>query len=68
MFQLLSSYPVVSQTLRKAYIKDAAGAATKKKEEGHRCCGMGTKEGLGHKDLDYLLGHPRHMKFTMGNP
>lgn len=62
--KLVSSYPIVSQTLRKAYNKGAV-PAKKKEEEGHRCCGMGAKEGLGHKDLDDLLANPRHMKFRM---
>ena len=68
--QLVSGYPVVSQTLRKALCKEKGQAkdAPKKKEENtHRCCGMGMKDGLGHADLDHLLTNPRHMKFTIGS-
>ncbi|KAF2360892.1 Tetratricopeptide-like helical domain [Trinorchestia longiramus] len=60
--KLLATYPVVSQTLRKALSKNPPPA---EKESGHRCCGMGVKEGLGHADLDALVVQPRHMKFTV---
>ena len=61
-FQLLSSYPIVSQTLRKALTK----GPPQREEERHHCCGMGFKQGLGHQDLDALVAYPKHMKFTMG--
>ncbi|XP_018018830.1 AH receptor-interacting protein [Hyalella azteca] len=60
--KMLSTYPIVSQTMRKALSKNPP---SHDKEGGHRCCGMGIKEGLGHADLDGLIARPRHMKFTV---
>lgn len=60
---LISTYPIVAKTLREAFHKDYAGK--KKEDKGHHCCGMGLKEGLGHKDLDILVANPVDLKFTI---
>lgn len=65
LLQLLSTYPVVSQTLRKAFSKNPSPQDSAA-EKNHHCCGMGIKQGLGHADLDDLVINPRHMKITVG--
>ncbi|CAL4078979.1 unnamed protein product, partial [Meganyctiphanes norvegica] len=60
---LISTYPVVAKTLREAFHKDFVGK--KKEEKGSHCCGMGLKDGLGHKDLDSLVAKPVDLKFTI---
>ncbi|KAK7077406.1 Aryl-hydrocarbon-interacting protein-like 1, partial [Halocaridina rubra] len=60
--KLVSQYPIVSKTLRDAYVKTDA---EKKEKKPHHCCGMGFKEGLGYPDLDELVNHPRDIKFTI---
>lgn len=59
---LLTSYPLVSKTLRDAYSKDTP---QKKEKKPHHCCGMGFKEGLGFADLDDLVKTPRNLTFTI---
>ncbi|KAK3864839.1 hypothetical protein Pcinc_029502 [Petrolisthes cinctipes] len=58
---LLTSYPLVSKTLREAYSK----TKITREKKPHHCCGMGFKDGLGHPDLDELVKNPKDLKFII---
>ncbi|RXG72281.1 AH receptor-interacting protein [Armadillidium vulgare] len=60
--KLLSSYPIVSKTLRDHHAKKQG---KKVETQPRRCCGIGLTEGLGYEDLDQLTSSPQNLQFTI---
>lgn len=59
-FQLVTSYPFVSKTLREA-------GKPKSDKRSHRCCAMTIQsEGIGYDDLNDLMKNPQSLEFTIG--